>query len=267
MVGDRPVNTESMRVADLLGLPDRARQSYRLTKRDIVAQWEGSSSADARLLGRVISSARITAVLSPATVGAAAVETPDRRVDMIPVIEINVVDGAKKRDTVRVAELLHRSMPRPSILGLYDENSGTASVSVALTRLSQTDAGRSVVEEHLVAPTARFTTGSLHVARITRTDLATLHDDLVRAVAADGKFPRLSLSATEAVGLRRQITAAADELTAVARDASREPSMQRRIDLNTRARTLRTSIDALEALLAAPPAPTIPPTDPTEDDK
>ncbi|MBD9698452.1 DUF4391 domain-containing protein [Flavimobilis sp. GY10621] len=261
------MSTESMRVADLLGLPDRARQSHRLTKKDITAQWEGSSPADARLLGRVISSARITAVLSPTTVGAAAVETPDRRVDMIPVIEINVVDGAKKRDTVRVAELLHRSMPRPSILGLYDENAGTASLSVALTRLSQTDAGRSVVEEHLIASPERFATGSLHIARLSRTDLGTLHDDLVRAVAADGMFPRLSLSAAEAIGLRRQITAATNELTTVARDAAREPSMQRRIDLNARARTLRTSIDALEARLTAPPAPTVPPIDPIEDDK
>lgn len=256
-----------MRVADLLGLPDRARQSHRLTKKDIVAQWEGSSPADARLLGRVISSARITAILNPTTVGAAAVETPDRRVDMIPVIEINVVDGAKGRDIVRTAELLHRSMPRPAILALYDENAGTAVLSVALTRLSQTDTGRSVVEEHLVASPDRFATGSLHIARLRRTDLATLHEDLVRAVAADGKPPRLSLSAAEAVGLRRLISAAADELTTVARDASREPSMQRRIDLNDRARTLRTSIDALEARLAAPPAPKVPPIDPTEDDK
>ena len=43
-------------LADLLGLPKRARESHRLPKKDIAAHWEQSAPADARLLTRAIAS-------------------------------------------------------------------------------------------------------------------------------------------------------------------------------------------------------------------
>ena len=235
-------------LADLLGLPKRARESHRLTKKEIAAQWEKSAPADARLLTRAIASATIVGVLSPTTVGAPAFQDADHRVDMIPVVAVTLVERIKSAERIRVAELLHRSMPRPAVVGLNVPD-GDLLLSLALTRLSRADEGMSVIEAHLLAPASALASESLHVTRLARSDLDALYHDLVRTAAANGVPASAALTAAEAVRLRQRLAALESELATAVRDAAREKAMQRRIEINTRARTLRTHIDQLSSSL------------------
>lgn len=239
-----------MDFAEILGLPTRARQMHRVTKKDIVAQWEQSAPADARLLGRTISWAAIVGVLSPTTVGAAAVVSEDVRVDMIPVLSVVLAENVKPADRKRVAELLHRSMPRLAVVGLQAADIEPV-LSLALSRLSRTDVGMSVLEAHLLVPVAAVAAHALEVGHLARTDLVVLYRDLVRTAAANGRPAKATLGAVEAVELRHRASLLNGDLAAVVRDAAREKSMQKRIELNARAREVRARIAAVLAELYA----------------
>lgn len=241
MDGDRSVTPRSVDVVEVLGLPARARETHRLTKKDIVEQWEHSSPADARLLRRAISSARIVGVLSPATTGVSAVRDADRPVDMIPVLEVRTADDVKAKDERRAAELLHRAMPRPAVITMSPPE-GTPVLSLALTRLSKTNAGMSVVEEHLMVPIDRIATASLHVGEVDGADLGSLYRDLVRRAAANGCPAPGLRDAAEAVALRHRLASLDEDLQSVVRSAAREKSMQRRIEHNGEACNLRNRI-------------------------
>jgi hypothetical protein len=262
MDGDHSVTSRSVDVVEVLALPARARETHRLTKKDIVEQWEHSSPADARLLRRAISSARIVGVLSPATTGVSAVRNADRPVDMIPVLEVRLAVDVKAKDERRAAELLHRAMPRPAVITMSPPE-GAPLLSLALTRLSKTDAGMSVVEEHLMVPIDRIAAASLHVGELDRADLGSLYRDLVRRAAADG-WPAPGLrDAAEAVELRHRLADLDEDLQSVVRSAAREKSMQRRIEHNGEARTLRDRIaETREALYDAPAHQTLTSDDP-----
>ena len=252
MDGDRPVTFGSLDVVEVLGLPARARETHRLTKKDIIEQWEHSAPADARLLGRAINSARIVGVLSPATIGMPAVRDPDRPVDMIPVLEVRVADDVKARDERRAAELLHRAMPRPAVIAMSSLE-GALVLSLALTRLSKTDAGMSVVEEHLMVPIDGTTAASLHVGELDCADLGSLYRDLVRRASADGRPAPSLRDAGEAVRLRHRLAGLEEDLQSAIRSAAREKSMQRRIEHNGEARNLRVRIaQTRDALYEAP---------------
>ncbi|WP_157681077.1 DUF4391 domain-containing protein [Microbacterium sp. LKL04] len=231
----------SVDFVEVLGLPERARETHRLTKKDIVEQWEHTAPADARLLRRAISSARIVGVLSPATTGVPAVRDADRPVDMIPVLEVRIAGDVTAKDERRAAELLHRAIPRPAVITLSSPEGGPV-LSLALTRLSKTDVGRSVVEEHLTVPIDGIAAASIHVGELDRTDLGSLYRDVVRRAAADG-HPAPSLrDAAEAVELRHRLVGLDEDLQSAMRSATREKSMQRRIEHNGEARDLRDRI-------------------------
>ena len=248
------MTAELINLPGLLALPAAAtRQTHRLTKKDIAAQWD-ESRADARLLTKVITQATIVGVLSPQTIGVRGFADDDRRVDMIPVLELQLVEQAKLSDRIRAAELLHRSMPRPAIIGLVVPN-GEMYLSLALTRLSRTEEGRSVVEASVTVPVGDIAPEAVRVGRLAQTDLAALHRDLVRTVAANGRPASVALTAAEAVALRQRLAALDAELLAVVRDAGREKNIQRRIDLNTRAKSLRTEIDSVRGSLYAAGTP------------
>ncbi|WP_181065482.1 MULTISPECIES: DUF4391 domain-containing protein [unclassified Rathayibacter] len=228
-------------LAELLGLPVRARETHRVTKKDIVAQWEQSAPSDARLLGRTISSAAIVGVLSPTTIGAAAVVSEDVRVDMIPVLSVVLAEHVRPADRRRVAELLHRSMPRPAVIGLQASDDHSV-LSLALTRLSRIDVGMSVIEAHLLVPVAAIAAHALEISNLARTNLVMMYGDLVRTAAADGRPASPALSPVNAVELRRRVGVLEGELATAIRDAAREKAMQKRISLNVRARELRARI-------------------------
>lgn len=240
-------------VADLLGLPEKARMRQRLTKKEIVGQYEGTSPTDARLLTKAIGSATIVGILRPETIGVSAFQDNERRVDFIPVLHVNVADGTRSSDRTRAAELLHRSIPRPALLtlqGPIDDNL----LSVALTRLSKTDSGHetSVIEASLLIPLDRLAPGTLNIRHLNQADLWALYRDLVRRAAADGRPASAALTAYEAISLRQRLARLESDLGAVARDVKREKSQQRRIDLNAEGRRLRGELGAVRRALFAP---------------
>lgn len=236
-----------------LQLPAAALQTHRLTKKDILAQWDARSPADAKLLGRLVASARIVAVLSPATVNVPAAVSHQDNADMVPVLDVVLAAGTRVRDATRVAELLHRAMPRPAALAL---SAGLDSewFSFALSRASRTEAGMSVIEAHLLLPASNFGNGSLAVSVMDKTDLASLYRDVVRFAAADGRPASRALSARDAVEQRQRIEAIESALSGAVREAARERVMQRKIDLNSRVTELRQELQtAAEALYGSSP--------------
>jgi hypothetical protein len=237
---------------DLLGLSARARETHRLTKRNIVEQWEHSVPADARLLRRAISSASIVGVLSSATIGVPPVRDADRPVDMIPVLEVRIADDVKAKDERRAAELLHRAIPRPAVITMSPAD-GACVLSLALTRLSKTDIGMSVLEAHLTIPIDEIAAGSLHIGELDRADLGSLYRDLVRFAAAGGRPAPSLRDAAKAIELRQRLTDLDEELQSAIRSAAREKSIQRRIEHNGEARKLRDRIaQTRDALYDAP---------------
>lgn len=240
-------------IGDLLGLPDKARMRQRLTKKEIVDQYEGTSPSDARLLTKVIASATIAGVLRPETIGVPTFLDTERRVDFIPVLDVALTEGARPGDRVRVAELLHRSMPRPAILA-FEMLDREALLSLALTRLSKADGGQeaSVVEASLFTKFDAIDRGALSIRRLNQGDLWALYRDLVRTAAADGHPASAALTAHEAVALRRRLANLEAELEAVARAAKREKNQQQRIDLNSHGRVLREELATVRVALYAP---------------
>ena len=240
-------------VEKLLGLPENARIRQRFTKKEIVGQYEGTATSDARLLAKTIASAAIVGVLRPETIGVAAFEHAERRVDFIPVLDVILAEGTAPVDRSRVAELLHRSIPRPAIVAL-EVPGNEAVLSLALTRLSKSDSGRetSVIEASLLTDLDRMDPGALNVRRLNQADLWALYRDLVRTAAADGHPASAALTAYEAVALRRRLATLTVELESVARNAKRERNQQRRVDFNAQGRALRTEIETVRSLLYAP---------------
>lgn len=240
-------------IRDLLALPEEARLRHRLTKKEIAGQYEEDAPADARYLNRTIAQATIAGVLRPETTGVRAFQDTDRRVDFIPVIDLVLADNARPGDVTRVNELMHRSMPRPVVLQVTVPD-GVPHLAVAITRLSKSDTGgeTSVVEASLTIPTERVSVGALAISRLNRSDLWALYNDIVRTAAADGRPVSESLTAIQAVGLRRRLSDLASELDAAVRDARREKNMQRKIDLNAQTSRLRRAITDTHAALYAP---------------
>lgn len=250
-------------VADLLGLPQGARTRHRLTKKEIAGQYGGTSPADARLLTKVVVSAIIVGVLRPETVSVPAYRDVERRVDFIPVLDLIVAEGSRKGDITRAVELLHRSVPRPTIIALRVPG-GEELLSVALTRLSKSDAGQetSVIEAALLVPSDHVPPGALAIRRLDRADLWALYRDLVRTIAADGRPSSSALTAMRAVALRRRLEDLDTEVDAVVRDAKREKNVQRQIDLNAAGKQLRAEREGVYRELYAPtPPPTSSATD------
>lgn len=143
-------------------------------------------------------------------------------------------------------------MPRPAAITMSPPE-GALVLSLALTRLSKTNAGMSVVEEHLTVPIDGITAASLHVGELDRADLGSLYRDLVRRAAADGRPAPSLRDAGEAVRLRHRLAGLEEDLQSAIRSAAREKSMQRRIEHNGEARNLRERIaQTRDALYEAP---------------
>jgi hypothetical protein len=229
--------------ASLLGLPDAARQQHRITKKMLAAQFEDRSPADTRLITKAVAWARLVGILRPETIQVPKYQDAERAVIDIPVLEVAVTDKTTAADRIRVAELVHRSMAKPVVL-LLQSPDGTAIVSLALSHVSRTDPTRStsVIDAHLMVPADQIEPGSVHLERLDRTNMWALYRDLARTAAANGRPASAALQASDAVALRRRLTGLEAELATVVRDAKQARNQQVRIDLNTRARTLRAQI-------------------------
>ena len=236
--------------AELLGLPDSARQQHRITKKMLAAQFEDRAPADARLISKAVASAQVVGILRPETIQVPQYQDGERTIIDVPVLQVVLANKVAAADRARVAELVHRSMAKPVVL-LVDVPDGTAMLSLALSHVSRTDPTRStsVIDAHLIVPTRQIEPDTLRLYRLDRTDMWSLYRDLVRIAAADGRPASTALRAAEAVVLRQRLTDLESELTTVIRDAKQAKNQQVRIDLNTKARTLRTQISRVRETL------------------
>ncbi|WP_431836173.1 DUF4391 domain-containing protein [Cellulomonas sp. Y8] len=231
-----------------LGLPARALVGERLTKK-LLLNMAAEAANDRKLITNAIASGTVEAVLSPATTGIAEHREPGRRVQDVAVISLVLAGQVSAKDQARVLDLVHRSMPRPVIVLLTAPDDGVA-ISAALTRVSQTDHSRSVVEASIAGDLASLPEGSLNVGQLVRTDLWAYYKDVAKAIATDGNGSP-DLDAEHAITERRRLDGLQAELTTVVRQARKEKSLPKRIDLNTRAKTLHAEIEDVRGLLYA----------------
>ncbi|MFF0107375.1 DUF4391 domain-containing protein [Streptomyces hirsutus] len=234
----------------LLGLPEAARQQHRITKKMLAAQFEDQAPADARLITKAVTLAQLVGILRPETIQVPKHQDADRTVVDIPVLEVVLADKTTAADRTRVTELVHRSMAKPVVLLTHLPDS-TTTLSLALSHVSRTDPTQStsVIDAHVMVPAEQIAPGALHLDRLDHTDMWALYRDLVRTAAADGRPAGTALQAADAIALRRQLTDLEIELTTVVRDARQAKNQQRRIELNTQARTLRAQIERAEGTL------------------
>lgn len=239
--------------ASLLGLPDTARQNHRITKKVLAEQFEERAPADARLIAKAVTAARVVGILRPETIQVPRYQDGERLVIDIPIIEAVLTDKTTAADRTRMAELIHRSMAKPVVLVAFMPD-GTTMISVALSHVSRTDPTRStsVIDAHLMVPAGQIEPGALHVERLDHTDMWALYRDLVRMAATDGRPASVTLPAADAITVRRRLADLEAELITIVRDARQAKSQQVRIDLNTKARTLRTQIGRAREALYSP---------------
>ncbi len=227
----------------LFGLPEPARQQHRITKKMLAAQFEDQAPADARLITKAVALAQLVGILRPETIQVPKHQDSARTVVDIPVLEVVLADKTTAADRTRVTELIHRSMAKPVVVLAHLPDS-TTTLSLALSHVSRTDPTQStsVIDAHVMVPAEQIEPAALHLDRLDRTDMWALYRDLVRTAAADGRPASTALQAAEAISLRRGLTDLEAELITVVRDAKRAKNQQRRIELNTQARTLRAQI-------------------------
>ncbi|MFG1635416.1 DUF4391 domain-containing protein [Pseudonocardia alni] len=234
-------------VADLLGLPPRARFSERLSKKVLREQiGGGGGTSEARLLDKVVASARVVGVLRPETIQVPAHRQADREITDIAVLHVEPVPGTTAGERRRLVELIQRAMPRPVVL-LLDGPGQLAELSLALTHINRTDPERqtSVIDFAISVLVDDLAPGSLSLPRCDHTDLWALYGDLVRLAASGGRPAGAGLSAQEAVELHHHLRAQEAELDAAVREAKRAPAQRDRIAWNTRAKALRDSMATL----------------------
>ncbi|MFB8119012.1 DUF4391 domain-containing protein [Streptomyces sp. NPDC055962] len=239
--------------AGLLGLPEAARQQHRITKKMLAAQFEDQAPVDARLVTKAVASAQLIGILRPETIQVPEHRGTERTVVDIPVLEVVLADTTTAADRTRVTELIHRSMAKPVVLFALMPD-GATTLSLALTHVARTDPTRStsVIDAHVLVPAGQIEAGALRLDRLDRTDIWALYRDLVRTAAADGRPASSALQADDAITLRRGLTGLEAELTVVVRDAKQAKNQQRRIELNTQARTLRAQIERARGVLYSP---------------
>lgn len=246
----RPANEQDhvpVDVADLLGIPARARFSERLSKKVLREQiGGGGGSSEARLLDKVVASARVVGILRPETIQVPAHRQAGNEVTDIAVLHVESAPRTTAGERRRLVELIQRAMPRPVVLVL-DGPGQSAELSLALTHISRTDPERqsSVVDAAITVLVEDLPPDGLALARCDHADLWALYRDLVRLAASGGRPADARLTAEEAVELHARLRAEQAELDSVVREARRAPAQRDRITLNTRVKALRDSVNTL----------------------
>lgn len=241
----------------LLGLPSTAIVDQRLPKTLLADPWRVSAPADARLIEKSVTSARLVGILRPETIRVPAYSDADREVADIAVVEVGVTATSTAGNVSRLAELLHRGMPRLLIVVIHSPRGDE--VSLALTHPSKTDptGQTSVIDAALRVAVVDLADGALTVSRASRTDLWALYRDLARSAASHGHSTPSSLAAEDAVRLRHRLDEAETSLAALLRTARSERGVARRMELNERGRALRALInDVSTALYLSDQTPT-----------
>ena len=236
-------SADFLTIVNALGLPPGARVDSRVPKKLLIEQG-APTATDKRAIQDGIDELQWFAACKPATIGVPAFSDDTREYLEIAVVGCAFRPGAK---TSRLIELIHRAIPYPVLLVTADD-SGLA-VSAAHKRHAQNEAGRTVVEQVVVAGGLRADAvdsvpvaflKSLALAQQPRTDLFALYAgwiariEAVNAARLTGAFA--ATDDQEVIDCRREALDAHARLTkeieGLRAKARREKQLRRRVDLN-----------------------------------
>lgn len=230
-------------IVNALGLPSGARVDARVPKKLLVEQG-APTAADKRAIQDGIDELQWFAACKPATIGVPSFADDTREYLEIAVIGCAFRSCAK---AARLIELIHRAIPYPVLLVTADE-SGLA-VSAAHKRHAQNEAGRTVIENVVVARGLHADAvdsvqvaflKSLALVQQPRADLYALYAgwiariEAVNAARLTGTFA--ATDDQEAIDRRRAALDAhlrlTKEIEGLRAKAKREKQLSRRVDLN-----------------------------------
>jgi hypothetical protein len=162
----------------------------------------------------------------------------------------------------RLAEIIHRAIPKPVILIHADEAGGTASLSLAPKRAAEREAGRvvtiSVHDSGMLTHADAAFVSSLALSTLPTRDLAALYAGLIERVEAlaaarlaDRPF-RLAHDGAEVERWRTTLARDAEltrELAAQSALAAKESRLPRRVELGEAASAIKKALDKNRASL------------------
>jgi hypothetical protein len=142
------------------------------------------TAADRRLIEKALARLDWVAGLTPANIGVPAGEAEGLSIDTINLLSA-ITRGPMPP---RLAEIIHRSIPKPVILIHADEGGDAASLSLAPKRAAEREAGRVVtIEVHDTGPLSNADSAfaaTLSLSTLPTRDLAALYAGLIERVEA-----------------------------------------------------------------------------------
>jgi hypothetical protein len=216
------------------------------------------TAADRRLIDKALARLDWIAGLTPAGIGVAAGEVEGLTIDTINLL------SATTRGPMppRLAEIIHRAIPKPVILIHLEEGEDAASLSLAPKRAAEREAGRVVtIAVHDTGPLTDADSAfaaTLALATLPTRDLAALYSGLIERVEAlaaarlAARPFRLASDAAEAERWRMALGRVAElsrEWAAQAALAAKESRLARRVELGEAASALKKALDKNRATL------------------
>ena len=131
-------------VIEAIGLPESARVDQRIPKK-LLLENGAPTASDKRLINDSIDQMQWVAALKPNTIGLAEYNDDQREYLEIAVLAVSLKDTVKISRLTRLAELIHRAIPYPTLL-LVAHQSETV-ISLAHKRWSQADASKVVLDD------------------------------------------------------------------------------------------------------------------------
>lgn len=216
------------------------------------------TAADRRLIDKALVRLDWVAGLTPASIGIPAGEAEGLTIDTINLLSATTRGAMPPR----LAEIIHRAIPKPVILIHADEGGGTASLSIAPKRAAEREAGRVVTTEvHDSGPLTdadEAFVATLALSGLPTRDLAALYAGLIQRMEAlatarlAGRAFRLAASVQEAAKWRdamRECCALNAEIAAMSAAIQKEQQLARRVEAGEAVRQCKIRLDKTKVLL------------------
>ena len=216
------------------------------------------TAADRRLIDKALARLDWVAGLTPANIG-----VPTGEVDGLTIDTINLLSATTRGPMPpRLAEIIHRAIPKPVILIHADENGGAACLSLAPKRAAEREAGRVVTTEvhdsGMLSNLDADFVATLALSTLPTRDLAALYAGLIErgearaAARIAGRSFRLATSDQEAVKWRdamREYGAINAAIAAMSATIQKEKQLSRRVDAGEAVRLTKLRLDKIKVLL------------------
>ena len=243
-----------------LALPAGAMVDRRVPK-TLLIENGARTAAHKRCIREGVDEFKWLAALKPTTVGVAVYRDAVREYSEIAVLKLTLRSGIS---AVRLAELVHRAVPYPVLLIVFQDDA--LEISLAHKRCSQGEPRKTVVDGDVIGvrfvdgDAENLTTAFCHALSLAGPHRATLHAlyqgwiDGVQALQAarvTGVFslPASATGAASRAAALREYRLLDDRIADVRGAARRQAQIARHVELNLELRRLRTDRDAVRARL------------------